>query len=246
MDGIIQKITNAIMKWGDFDQLNYNDIKFAVYIILWDIVTVMVGCVGVFVVIGNHCDYILLVVFSIVFLTLRTRAGGIHATNRGHCIFITTVIWIVAMYYTMQISLSIYINYLSIFVSLVVIQIGPMEQQIKKLSLLQLNRNVKELRKYLLFWEMYSTIIRMVNEQISNAIQIAIIDIALLQIAYWLFNTLQYGKNSKTHKCVHQYLANSVIMLVCYVCTSNTQLVCNRFVYQEEIPPDIQRKFDNM
>ena len=37
MEYIIQKITNKIMEWGEFDQSIYSSIKFAIYIMTWDI-----------------------------------------------------------------------------------------------------------------------------------------------------------------------------------------------------------------
>lgn len=248
MEYIIQKITNKIMEWGEFDQSIYSSIKFAIYIMTWDITVLVISCMSVYFMLGNESNMVVLTVFVIAYATLRNKAGGVHATNRKSCILLTATLFIVSMYYSMHNTLSGYINFISTIAFAMILRTGPIEQIQKRLSLLQIKKSTRLLKSYLYFWEIWGLMMQIVNIRIGQAIQMAIIFVAFLQQIQKSFGSIQYPekRNRKYYRYIHRYLVNAVFVAVCYICTSTTQLVCNRFVYQDDIPDDIQRKFDNM
>ena len=113
----------------------------------WDITVLVISCMSVYFMLGNESNMVVLTVFVIAYATLRNKAGGVHATNRKSCILLTATLFIVSMYYSMHNTLSGYINFISTIAFAMILRTGPIEQIQKRLSLLQIKKSTRLLKR---------------------------------------------------------------------------------------------------
>ena len=239
---IARKISYLLMQWGNFPQSVSNKAYFAIHTLLWDVFVLLLGSIGFYLITQNvWC----LIAFTVTFGLLRSRAGGIHATNRISCVGMTILLFMLGAYYSSQETISVYISLCSIIASAIILKLGPVENIQKKLSISQLLKNRKNLTAYLLLFETLRFVLKGNTAQISCAIQTAIIIIALMQIAQQIVLNTQF-EQADWHNALHHCMTHAVLTVICCICASTTQVVCNRFVYQAHIPEDIQREFDNL
>ena len=116
---IARKISYLLMQWGNFPQSVSNKAYFAIHTLLWDVFVLLLGSIGFYLITQNvWC----LIAFTVTFGLLRSRAGGIHATNRISCVGMTILLFMLGAYYSSQETISVYISLCSIIASAIILR----------------------------------------------------------------------------------------------------------------------------
>ncbi len=217
-------------------------VKYAIDAIVEDFLTLFIAIIITFTCFKEISSTI---IFAIAFAFFRQFAGGIHAITHMGCTIVTVCIFCICAWIIRDINVSILLG-LTIISSIGIWMTSPVEAVNKKINLSQLWRNQRIARKILIFY--WVTILLLFRTEIANAIQIAIIMVFVLQLLDSCVHGSGECKNFPKERNLRANMTMPIIILsICnFVCQNTVQNVSRRWIYQDDIPDDIQRKFDNM
>ena len=230
------------------DSMNLSEyfsiVNYAVDVILKDFTTFLVALVIACMCFGELENTI---IFAVSFAFLRQYAGGIHSLSYIQCICTTTCM------FCMSIEIIEYINSNILFVLAVISSGGiwllsPIQTVNRRTSLLHRRRNQYIARKILIFYWICILLLGYAYWDIVNTIQISMVMIFILQLLERLVhkNKSKYYIPKQMELQSKVSISNIVLSMCIFVCYNAVQSACKFWNYEDDIPDDIQRKFDNM
>lgn len=232
------QITKSIGKSEDYSLINY-----AVATILEELVTLLIALAVVFVCFGEVGNTL---VFAMFFAILRRFAGGIHSNTYFGCVLVTTCMFCISMWSVKNMNFNI-IFVMAIVSSGIIWCLSPAETGNRKTNLRQHCRNQYMARWILVYY--WLIVALLFNTESAVMIQVVIVLIAILQVVERFLITKRF-ELKRFYKSINSYVKTFMVMAILSICTfvceNTVQCVSKTWAYQDDIPDDIQRKFDNM
>lgn len=235
-------LTLNIIKIMDLSDY-YSVINYAICVIIENISVFGIALIAVALCFGEIKSAI---VFAISFSTLRPFAGGIHMNTYCKCMAVTVSMFIGSIWITKHIFPCI-LWIVAIIVSREIWLLSPVIAHNKKLTLMQQQKNHWITHRLLIVYWMVIGVLG--DTEVAALIQIALIMIGIFQMLGISQCNKQdkYKHFPKQMRIVYTWEASAIILSIClFVCQNTVQSASLQWNYQHDIPPDIQRKFDNM
>lgn len=242
MKQICNWLTLRFMKLLDLPE-QYAVINYAINVMVKNTVTLLNALLVVRICFGSVKDAI---IFAIVFTILRPVAGGIHMDTYIKCQIVTVYMFVMSIWLLKNMTLNLLIIIAAISSIGMWIE-SPVIANYKKFNLSQIQRNQWIVHRILIIY--WLTIGIYAETKIARIIQITIIMIYILQILEKIRNknTRRYNSFFKQIKVKKQWQIAAIFLSVCiFICKNTVHSASAQWSYQDDIPDDIQRKFDNM
>lgn len=242
MKQITDYLTAYITKSMNLSE-HYSIINYTVKTVIEEMITFSIALGTVFLYSGEISSGIL---FGIIFAVLRKFAGGIHSSTYIGCIFVTTCIFCMNVWLVKNIRSDILLIVALIALG-VIWKISPIEFSDRRTNLRQQRKAQYMVRKILILCS--CAVLVFYNTEIAITIQTVLIMICVLQLLAKFCSKEQYNFKSlpKEMNVNTKRSISAVVLSVCvFVCQNTIPVISKSWAYQDDIPDDIQRKFDNM
>lgn len=238
MNKISWKVANWLCQWEECKEFS-EEIQFAIYQLLWDVNTLLLALLSVYLM---YRDIQAGIVFSIFFLPLRQTAGGAHAQSHCKCLILTILMFMTCAYYyygnTLQ-SLML----MAIIAWVIIWMKAPAQTKNHVLTIPQAKRNRDNTRKILLLYMVIVIVYFPINTRIVNSVLLVLIMAAML--------ILIESCDLKIPACqlrsgMQTYIAQAILGICIFTCHNAVSMTSYRWNYQENVPNTLRRKYDDM
>lgn len=221
----------------------YSIINYALGILIGNTGTLLASLLAVWICFGSVKNAIF---FAIAFSILRPFTGGIHMDTQFKCVLTTIYIFVISVWLAKSMFPNILMS-IALISSIGIWIFSPVIGQDKILTIEQEQKNRWITHRIVVFY--WITIGCFGNAEISRIIQVVFVIIFILQLL-----KIFLSKNFIEHRCSFEFLKisktlriSTMFLAVCMViCKNAVHRVSAQWCYQDDIPDDIQRKFDNM
>lgn len=235
-------LTNHIIQSLDLSE-HYSIIHYGIQSFLEETTTLLIALSCVFLCFGNITCVI---VFSIAFAMLRQYAGGIHAATHSGCIIATTSMFCISMFMASYVKHGVLLT-TAIISSLCIWLLSPIEMPNRRSNLSQMLYNQHKSRHLLILY--WFTILSCYHTQTSIMLLIVIIMISILQFLCLLSFSDKSVFERFPRRIYSQARTLFPILIVTFctvICQNTVQCTSKSWIYENDIPLDIQHTFDNL
>lgn len=240
MKQIAEKLSTHIAKSMDLSK-HYSIIHFAILAVLEDLTTLLAAVLITYICFGTiHLSLI----FAAAFAILRRFAGGIHCCTYRNCVIATICIFCMSIWSVQNVNEKILLIF-AIAASCEVWLQSPVETPDRITNLRQNKRSQYIAREILIFY--WCSIFLLDNSQARKSIQMAIIMICILQLlGKYLLQDKTMTRNLTTKLRLRPQMSMVILTICTFICQNTVQCESKVWGYQENIPSDILRKFEDM